>query len=90
MLIFLFVYYCIPSLALLWYHTVVQPFFALDGPDLETGLQEAKGILQRKSVIYPNSSLFIFFKGRVHRLEVIYLFVQFNLSRVKSFCTVLL
>lgn len=57
------------TLALLWYHTVVQPFFALDGPDLETGLQEAKGILQRKSVIYPNSSLFIFFKGRVHRLE---------------------
>ncbi|XP_035504409.2 tetratricopeptide repeat protein 39C [Scophthalmus maximus] len=57
------------TLALLWYHTVVLPFFALDGSDTHAGLLEAKGILQRKSVVYPNSSLFMFFKGRVHRLE---------------------
>ena len=57
-------------LALLWYHTVVLPFFALDGSDTHEGLLEAKAILQRKSVVYPNSSLFMFFKGRVHRLEV--------------------
>lgn len=57
-------------LALLWYHTVVLPFFALDGSDTHEGLLEAKDILQRKSVVYPNSSLFMFFKGRVHRLEV--------------------
>lgn len=57
------------TLALLWYYTVVQPFFALDGCDTQAGLLEAKAILQRKSVVYPNSSLFIFFKGRVHRLE---------------------
>uniref|UniRef100_A0A8C6WQK4 Tetratricopeptide repeat domain 39C n=1 Tax=Neogobius melanostomus TaxID=47308 RepID=A0A8C6WQK4_9GOBI len=57
------------TLALLWYHTVVLPFFALDGSDTQAGLLEANTILQRKSVVYPNSSLFMFFKGRVHRLE---------------------
>ncbi|XP_076149625.1 tetratricopeptide repeat protein 39C-like [Alosa pseudoharengus] len=57
------------TLALLWYHTVVQPFFALDGADTQTGLLEAKAILQRKEAVYPNSSLFMFFKGRVQRLE---------------------
>lgn len=61
---------CLLRLALLWYHTVVLPFFALDGSDTHEGLLEAKAILQRKSVVYPNSSLFMFFKGRVHRLEV--------------------
>uniref|UniRef100_A0A8C7Y8J4 Tetratricopeptide repeat domain 39C n=1 Tax=Oryzias sinensis TaxID=183150 RepID=A0A8C7Y8J4_9TELE len=57
------------TLALLWYHTVVLPFFALDGSDTHEGLLEAKAILQRKSVVYPNSSLFMFFEGRVQRLE---------------------
>lgn len=58
-------------LALLWYHTVVRPFFALDGSDTKAGLQEAKEILQRKESAYPNSSLFMFFKGRIQRLEVL-------------------
>ncbi|XP_068425636.1 tetratricopeptide repeat protein 39C-like [Clinocottus analis] len=57
------------TLALLWYHTVVQPFFALDGADTQAGLLEAKSILQQREAIYPNSSLFRFFKGRVQRLE---------------------
>ncbi|XP_034090604.1 tetratricopeptide repeat protein 39C-like isoform X1 [Gymnodraco acuticeps] len=57
------------TLALLWYHTVVQPFFALDGSDTQAGLMEAKSILQQREAIYPNSSLFMFFKGRVQRLE---------------------
>ncbi|KAG9356121.1 hypothetical protein JZ751_000965 [Albula glossodonta] len=57
------------TLALLWYHTVVLPFFALDGTDTQTGLLEAKGILQKKAAVYPNSSLFMFFRGRVQRLE---------------------
>uniref|UniRef100_A0AAY4AZ46 Tetratricopeptide repeat domain 39C n=1 Tax=Denticeps clupeoides TaxID=299321 RepID=A0AAY4AZ46_9TELE len=57
------------TLALLWYHTVVQPFFALDGTDTQAGLAEAKAILHRKEEVYPNSSLFMFFKGRVQRLE---------------------
>ncbi|XP_062850490.1 tetratricopeptide repeat protein 39C-like [Trichomycterus rosablanca] len=57
------------TLALLWYHTVVQPFFALDSSETEAGLQAARAILQKKETEYPNSSLFIFFKGRVLRLE---------------------
>ncbi|XP_058251012.1 tetratricopeptide repeat protein 39C-like isoform X2 [Hemibagrus wyckioides] len=57
------------TLALLWYHTVVQPFFALDGSETEAGLQTAKAILQKKEAEYPDSSLFVFFKGRVLRLE---------------------
>ncbi|XP_066538086.1 tetratricopeptide repeat protein 39C-like isoform X2 [Hoplias malabaricus] len=57
------------TLALLWYHTVVQPFFALDGSETEAGLLAAKAILQNKEAEYPNSSLFLFFKGRVLRLE---------------------
>ncbi|CAN9502836.1 unnamed protein product [Ophioblennius macclurei] len=57
------------TLALLWYHTVVQPFFALDGADTQAGLMEAKSILQQREATYPRSSLFMFFKGRVQRLE---------------------
>lgn len=57
------------TLALLWYHTVVQPFFALDGSDTQAGLMEAKCILKQREAAYPNSSLFMFFKGRVQRLE---------------------
>uniref|UniRef100_A0A669F4D5 Tetratricopeptide repeat domain 39C n=1 Tax=Oreochromis niloticus TaxID=8128 RepID=A0A669F4D5_ORENI len=57
------------TLALLWYHTVVLPFFALDGTDTQSGLMEAKYILKQREAIYPNSSLFMFFKGRVQRLE---------------------
>lgn len=62
-------HFCL-RLALLWYHTVVQPFFALDGSETEAALQAAKAILQKKEAEYPHSSLFIFFKGRVLRLEV--------------------
>lgn len=61
-------------LALLWYHTVVRPFFALDGMDAQAGLREAKEILRTKESIYPDSSLFLFFKGRIQRLEVFVLY----------------
>ncbi|XP_066482175.1 tetratricopeptide repeat protein 39C [Tiliqua scincoides] len=71
------------TLALLWYHTVVRPFFALDGSDTKAGLQEAKEILQNKEAAYPNSSLFMFFKGRIQRLEC-----QIN-SALTSFHTAL-
>lgn len=50
---------------------MVRPFFALDGSDTKAGLQEAKEILQAKEAAYPNSSLFMFFKGRIQRLEVL-------------------
>ncbi|XP_073926292.1 tetratricopeptide repeat protein 39C isoform X3 [Castor canadensis] len=69
--------------ALLWYHTVVRPFFALDGSDNKAGLDEAKEILLKKEAAYPNSSLFMFFKGRIQRLEC-----QIN-SALTSFHTAL-
>ncbi|KAI5627199.1 tetratricopeptide repeat protein 39C, partial [Silurus asotus] len=71
------------TLALLWYHTVVQPFFALDGSETEAGLQAAKAILQKKEAEYPDSSLFIFFKGRVLRLEArgFFFFFMCEISR---------
>ncbi|XP_013916690.1 PREDICTED: tetratricopeptide repeat protein 39C isoform X1 [Thamnophis sirtalis] len=71
------------TLALLWYHTVVRPFFALDGSDTKAGLQEAEEILLKKEAAYPNSSLFMFFKGRIQRLEC-----QIN-SALTSFNTAL-
>ncbi|EPQ12722.1 Tetratricopeptide repeat protein 39C [Myotis brandtii] len=71
------------TLALLWFHTVVRPFFALDGSDSRAGLEEAKEILRRKEAAYPNSSLFMFFKGRIQRLEC-----QIN-SALASFHTAL-
>ncbi|OCT74667.1 tetratricopeptide repeat protein 39C isoform X1 [Xenopus laevis] len=71
------------TLALLWYHTVVRPFFALDGSDSQGGLKEAKEILKKKESAYPNSSLFMFFKGRIQRLEC-----QIN-SALTSFHTAL-
>ncbi|NXS17036.1 TT39C protein, partial [Mystacornis crossleyi] len=71
------------TLALLWYHTVVRPFFALDGSDNKAGLKEAKEILAKKESAYPNSSLFMFFKGRIQRLEC-----QIN-SALTSFHTAL-
>ncbi|XP_051467752.1 tetratricopeptide repeat protein 39C isoform X2 [Apus apus] len=71
------------TLALLWYHTVVRPFFALDGSDNKAGLKEAKEILEKKESAYPNSSLFMFFKGRIQRLEC-----QIN-SALTSFHTAL-
>ncbi|XP_073187471.1 tetratricopeptide repeat protein 39C isoform X4 [Lepidochelys kempii] len=71
------------TLALLWYHTVVRPFFALDGSDNKAGLKEAKEILLKKEAAYPNSSLFMFFKGRIQRLEC-----QIN-SALTSFHTAL-
>lgn len=71
------------TLALLWYYTVVRPFFALDGSDSGVTLLAAKDILQKKGDSYPNSSLFMFFKGRIQRLEC-----QIN-SALTSFNTAL-
>ncbi|XP_014662155.1 PREDICTED: tetratricopeptide repeat protein 39C-like isoform X2 [Priapulus caudatus] len=56
-------------LALLWYHTVVRPFFSLDGVNIEAGVSEAMAILKNTAHTYPNSALFLFFHGRVLRLK---------------------
>lgn len=58
------------TLALLWYHTVLRPFFALDGVNnFGGGTHEAEAIIREKQAAFPNSSLFLFFQGRIHRLR---------------------
>ncbi|XP_076438121.1 tetratricopeptide repeat protein 39C-like [Babylonia areolata] len=68
------------TLALLWYHTVLRPFFALDSlnkyseaagePNSKrAGTEEAEAIIREKEAAFPNSCLFLFFRGRIHRLR---------------------
>ncbi|XP_052764413.1 tetratricopeptide repeat protein 39C-like [Mya arenaria] len=58
------------TLGLLWYHTVLRPFFALDGANgYDAGCVEAENLIKAKQATFPNSCLFHFFQGRVHRLR---------------------
>ena len=52
-------------IALLWYHTIVRPFFALDGEKEDGGSDEADRLLKEAESLYPNSALFLYFKGKV-------------------------
>ncbi|KAK9736506.1 Iml2/Tetratricopeptide repeat protein 39 [Popillia japonica] len=57
------------TLALLWYHTIVRPFFALDGNHVEAGVEAAARLIEEIRDEYGESSLFLFFKGRLERLN---------------------
>lgn len=57
-------------LALLWYHTIVRPFFALDGSNVQAGVEEADMLINESQTEFGDSALFLFFKGRVQRLKV--------------------
>ncbi|XP_066969582.1 tetratricopeptide repeat protein 39C-like [Macrobrachium rosenbergii] len=57
------------TLTLLWYHTIVRPFFALDGSKVRAGVEAAHLLLQEAQQSYAHSALFLFFSGRVHRLQ---------------------
>lgn len=57
------------SLALLWYHTIVRPFFALDGSNVQAGVEAAQYLITESQDDYGESALFLFFKGRVERLK---------------------
>lgn len=57
------------TLVLVYYHSVIRPFFALDGPNLCAGITEANRILERANVDYPDSALFLYFRSRVQILE---------------------
>uniref|UniRef100_F7AZ43 Tetratricopeptide repeat protein 39C n=1 Tax=Ciona intestinalis TaxID=7719 RepID=F7AZ43_CIOIN len=56
-------------LCLLWYHTVVRPFFSVDGDVADAGLPEAERLLEINQEKYPTSSLVLFFQGRVRRCK---------------------
>ncbi|KAL6421807.1 hypothetical protein ACFW04_010971 [Cataglyphis niger] len=57
------------TLSLLWYHTIVRPFFALDGSNVKAGVAVAKQLIAECYPEFHNSALFLFFTGRVERLE---------------------
>ncbi|CAL1687001.1 unnamed protein product [Lasius platythorax] len=57
------------TLSLLWYHTIVRPFFALDGSNVKAGVVVAKQLIAECHAEFHNSALFLFFAGRVERLE---------------------
>ncbi|GLV44942.1 hypothetical protein CBL_14486 [Carabus blaptoides fortunei] len=56
-------------LALLWYHTIVRPFYALDGTNIKAGLEAANLLMQESQSEYEQSALFLFFHGRIYRLD---------------------
>ena len=57
-------------LALLWYHTIVRPFFALDGSNVRAGVEAAKELISECQPEFEDSALFLFFHGRIERLQV--------------------
>lgn len=63
-------YFFLYRLALLWYHTIVRPFFALDGYNLQAGVKAASALMEEAQCDYSQSALFLFFEGRIKRLEV--------------------
>ena len=59
------------SLALLWFHTIVRPFFGLDGSNTKSGADAAQRILEAAKPKFGDAALFLFFQGRVERLKVL-------------------
>ncbi|XP_053658534.1 tetratricopeptide repeat protein 39C-like [Anopheles marshallii] len=57
------------TLALLWYYTIVTPFFALDGSNLSHEIAAAQELIEEANGQFAKSSLFLFFRGRVERLK---------------------
>lgn len=57
-------------MSLLWYHTIVRPFYALDGSNVQAGVRAASQLLDESNEEYGDSALFLFFRGRVYRLNV--------------------
>ncbi|KXJ14069.1 Tetratricopeptide repeat protein 39C [Exaiptasia diaphana] len=59
----------VARLTLLWYHSVIRPFIALDEGNNEEGLKKATEMLEESSQEYPSSAVFLFFRGLVSRLK---------------------
>ncbi|XP_050299544.1 tetratricopeptide repeat protein 39C-like isoform X2 [Anthonomus grandis grandis] len=57
------------SLALLWYHTIVRPFYAIDGTNVQAGVEAANILIQESKQEFGDSALFLFFAGRAARLN---------------------
>ncbi|KAJ8923161.1 hypothetical protein NQ315_001715 [Exocentrus adspersus] len=57
------------TLALLWYHTIVRPFYAIDGTNVQAGVDSASMLINESHKEFEKSALFLFFSGRVSRLN---------------------
>lgn len=51
----------------------MRPFFALDGSNVKAGVDAAKKLIAECQPEFENSALFLFFQGRVERLEVCFI-----------------
>nr|CAH7769327.1 unnamed protein product [Callosobruchus chinensis] len=58
------------TLSLLWYHTIVRPFYAIDGTNVQAGVECSEQLLKESEAEFAQSALFLFFRGRVCRLNV--------------------
>ena len=56
----------------MWYHTIVRPFFALDGEDEDAGADEAERLLGQVERKYAGSALFLYFKGKILYLRCVF------------------
>lgn len=54
-------------LSVLWYHVLMKPFFTENFTEEE--MRETTDLIDKYSTQYPQSSLFLFFKGRAWRLQ---------------------
>lgn len=59
----------IAIISLLWYYTIVTPFFSLEGTNLNYEIDSAAELINEYHQLYGKSALFLFFRGRVERLQ---------------------
>lgn len=64
----------VSRLCLLWYHTIVRPFYAVDGTNVQAGVDAALLLLKESEEEFGQSSIFLFYYGRTYRLTVSKLF----------------
>ena len=53
----------------------MRPFFGLDDRNTEACVLEATAILEENEPKYPNSSLVMFYRGRVFKIQVSVMFM---------------
>lgn len=58
-------------LVFLWFNTVLRPLFALNGSNVKVGASIARQLLNKWDDKFLNYALYLFFIGRMHRLEVL-------------------
>jgi tetratricopeptide (TPR) repeat protein len=55
------------DMVLLWYSTIAIPLFGTSDADISISNDDTKFILERNLTKYPQSSLFLYMKGKYHR-----------------------